>query len=72
MIKHSNLRSFAQIVMLGLALAFVATLLWPELLQRGGPAVEIRQSASEAAHADGPSSYATAVEKAVQFLVLAK
>ena len=69
MIKRSNLRSFAQIIVLGLALAFVATLLWPELLQRGGPAVEIRQSAPAAAHAGGPSSYATAVEKAAPAVV---
>ena len=69
MIKRSNLRSFAQIIVLGLALAFVATLLWPELLQRGGPAVEIHQSAPEAARAGGPSSYATAVEKAAPAVV---
>ena len=69
MIKRSNLRSFAQIIVLGLALAFVATLLWPELLQRGGPAVEIHQSAPAAAHAGGPSSYATAVEKAAPAVV---
>src|SRR3989338_5074729 len=68
MIKRSNLRSFAKIVVLGLALAFVATLLWPELLQRGGPAVEIRQSVP-AASAGGPSSYATAVEKAAPAVV---
>ena len=68
MIKRSNLRSFAQIIVLGLALAFVATLLWPELLQRGGPAVEIRQSAPAAA-GGGPSSYATAVEKAAPAVV---
>ncbi len=69
MIKRSNLHSFTRIVVLGLALAFVATLLWPELLQRGGPAVEIRQTAPEAARADGPSSYAAAVEKAAPAVV---
>ncbi len=68
MIKRSNLRSFGQIVVLGLALAFVATLLWPELLQRG-PAVEIRQSAPAATGAGGPASYAAAVEQAAPAVV---
>ena len=61
-----------QAAVLGLALAFVLTWIWPDLLRREGPPVEIRQTAREAtAHppAGGPVSYAAAVEKAAPAVV---
>jgi len=60
-----------QAVILGLALAFIATYLWPNLVNREAPTVEIRQSAPELAKrpASGPYSYATAVEKAAAAVV---
>jgi len=53
-------------IVLGLALAFVATYLWPELIKRQGPAVEIRQTPAETSKpaGSGPYSYAVAVDKA--------
>ena len=66
-----SLRRLARVVVLGMALAFVAALLWPELLQREGPSVEIRQSAPEAAprQAAGSYSYSAAVEAAAPAVV---
>ncbi len=69
-IKHPAWRTVAQVIVVGLALAFVAILLWPGLLQREGPPVEIRQSGSEApARGTGPYSYSAAVEKAAPAVV---
>ncbi|MGE5241408.1 MAG: trypsin-like peptidase domain-containing protein, partial [Bacteroidota bacterium] len=60
-----------QAVILGLAIAFVATYLWPNLVSREAPTVEIRQSAPELAKhpASGPYSYSAAVEKAAAAVV---
>ncbi len=70
LIKRSPLRNFVRIVVVGLALAFVAALLWPELLQREGPSVEIRQSAAESPRqVAGPYSYSAAVETAAPAVV---
>src|SRR3989338_1338736 len=69
MIKRVQFRWIAQVLVLGLALAFVVTLLWPELLRREGPAVEIRQTAPETPRAAGPYSYSSAVEKAAPAVV---
>jgi Do/DeqQ family serine protease len=70
-IKRSSLYGFVRIVVIGLALAFVAVLLWPGLLQREGPSVEIRQSPLEDAPraGAGPSSYSAAVEAAAPAVV---
>ena len=56
----------AQAIVLGLALAFVVTYFWPELARREAPAVEIRQTPPGAVKrsANGPSSYALAVDRA--------
>jgi Do/DeqQ family serine protease len=69
MIKHAQFRWIARVVVLGLAIAFVVTLLWPGLLRREGPAVEIRQTAPDTPHAAGPYSYSAAVEKAAPAVV---
>ncbi len=47
-------------------MAFVATYLWPELIKREGPAVEIRQTPAETTKqaGSGTYSYALAVDKA--------
>ncbi len=68
-IKRPAWRAITQVVVVGLALAFIATLLWPGLLQKG-TAVEIRQSAAEAPSLGaGPYSYSAAVEKAAPAVV---
>ena len=56
----------SQAIVLGLALAFVAAYLWPELIKREGAAVEIRQTPAETGKraGSGPYSYAVAVDKA--------
>jgi Do/DeqQ family serine protease len=56
----------ARAVTLGLALAFVLVIVWPELRQNNRPSVEIRetQPASAPVLAVGPGSYAAAVAKA--------
>jgi serine protease DegS len=61
----------AQAIVAGLALAFVLTLLWPELLHREGPPVEIRQASPDAFRrpGQGPYSYAAAVERAAPAVV---
>jgi len=69
MIKHAQFRWIARVVVLGLAIAFVVTLLWPGLLRREGPVVEIRQTAPDTPHATGPYSYSAAVEKAAPAVV---
>jgi len=55
-----------QAIVLGLAMAFVATYLWPEFIKREGPAVEIRQTPAETTKQTGSGtySYALAVDKA--------
>ena len=60
-----------QALVLGLAIAFIVTYLWPSLVSREAPTVEIRQSAPVLAKrpASGPYSYATAVEKAAAAVV---
>ncbi len=63
------LRSFAQIFVLGLAMAFVAVLIWPELLPQR-QAVEIRQVEGPARRPVAAShSYAPAVEKSATAVV---
>jgi Do/DeqQ family serine protease len=61
----------SQAIVLGLALAFVVAYLWPELIKREGPAVEIRQTPAETSKqaGSGPYSYAQAVEKATPAVV---
>jgi len=60
-----------QALVLGLAIAFIVTYLWPSLVSREAPTVELRQSAPVLAKrpASGPYSYATAVEKAAAAVV---
>jgi len=60
-----------QAIVLGLAIAFLVTYLWPEIARHEVPTVEIRQSAPAAVNrpANGPSSYAAAVDKASSAVV---
>ncbi|UCH52225.1 MAG: Do family serine endopeptidase [Pseudomonadota bacterium] len=68
-------RFVIQAVILGLAIAFVLTLIWPQLRQAPtdtAPVVSIRESAPESAPlplTSGPVSYAAAVEKAAPAVV---
>ncbi len=70
-----NLRTVkfaAQILVAGLALAFIIVMIWPEILQRSPKqSVEIRQATPLAATAgmSGPVSYSAAVEKAAPAVV---
>ena len=61
----------AQAIVLGLAIAFLVTYFWPEIARREIPTVEIRQTAPAAVKrpANGPSSYAAAVDKASSAVV---
>ena len=61
----------AQAIVLGLAIAFLVTYFWPEIARREVPTVEIRQAAPAAVKrpANGPSSYAAAVDKASSAVV---
>ncbi|MDO8597425.1 MAG: Do family serine endopeptidase [Sulfuricaulis sp.] len=61
----------AQAIVLGLAIAFLVTYFWPEIARREVPTVEIRQTAPAAVKrpANGPSSYAAAVDKASSAVV---
>jgi serine protease DegS len=61
----------AQMITLGLALAFVLTLFWPGLIQRDQPAIEIRETASGPVitGGSGPVSYADAVLRAAPAVV---
>ena len=56
----------AQAIVLGLAIAFLVTYFWPEIARREVPTVEIRQTVPVVVKrpANGPSSYAAAVDKA--------
>lgn len=69
-----NLRSWKFIVqtaIVGLALAFILTSLWPDLFRPASRTVEIRQSVSAIPLSDrtGPVSYAAAVERAAPAVV---
>jgi len=61
----------AQAIVLGLAIAFLVTYFWPEIARREVSTVEIRQTApaAEKRPANGPSSYAAAVDKASSAVV---
>jgi len=61
----------AQAIVLGLAIAFLVTYLWPEIARRESPTVEIHQAAPGAVKrpANGPASYAAAVDKASSAVV---
>ncbi len=61
----------AQTVILGLAIAFLLLIIWPEMLPRESPTVEIRQiqPAAPIRPSMGPVSYAAAVEKATPAVV---
>jgi len=61
----------AQAIVLGLAIAFLVTYFWPEIARREVPTVELRQTAPAAVKrpANGPSSYAAAVDKASSAVV---
>ncbi len=61
----------AQAIILGLAIAFLLLIIWPDILPRESPTVEIRQIQSAASpHLGmGPVSYAAAVEKATPAVV---
>ena len=61
----------AQAIVLGLAIAFLVTYFWPEIARHEGPTVEIHQAAPAAVKrpANGPSSYAAAVDKASSAVV---
>jgi serine protease DegS len=61
----------AQAIVLGLAIAFLVTYFWPEIARREVPTVEIRQTTPAAVNrpANGPSSYAAAVDKASSAVV---
>ena len=61
----------ARAIVLGLAIAFLVTYFWPEIARREAPTVEIRQTAPAAVKrpANGPSSYAAAVDKASSAVV---
>ncbi len=57
----------AQAVALGLGLAFIVMVFWPEVIPR--PTVEIRETFAPAPRLTGPVSYAAAVEKAAPTVV---
>ena len=61
----------AQMITLGLAIAFILTVFWPGLIQQVQPTIEIRESnpATGNARTSGPVSYASAVEKAAPAVV---
>jgi serine protease DegS len=64
---QKNLSYIAQAVVLGLAIAFIVTYLWPEIARHETPAVDVRQTPAPlpANHpASGPYSYSAAVDRA--------
>ena len=67
------LKYIGQAIILGLAIAFVLSLLWPQLWRTRAPSVEIRETAlplePTATRTDGPRSYAAAVERAAPAVV---
>src|SRR3990172_10750444 len=68
---HPVLSYLARAIVLGLAVAFLVTYFWPEIARREIPTVEIRQTAPAAVTrpANGPPSYAAAVDKASSAVV---
>ncbi len=68
---HRYLVFLAQMITLGLAIAFVLTVFWPGLIQRAPqPAIAIHETAPTAAIPNrGPVSYTVAVEKAAPAVV---
>ena len=68
---HRYIVFLAQMITLGLAIAFVVTVFWPGLVQRTPqPTISIRETAPTAAVSNkGPVSYAMAVEKAAPAVV---
>lgn len=68
----STARFVLQAVIVGLAAAFVLTLIWPSLRQprtNTAPVVSIREFAQQPAPAAGPVSYAAAVDRAAPAVV---
>ena len=67
------LKYIGQAIILGLAIAFVLSLLLPQLWRTRAPSVEIRETAlplePTATRTDGPRSYAAAVERAAPAVV---
>jgi len=64
---QKNLSYIAQAIVLGLAIAFIVTYLWPELVRRETPAEDLQATpvSLPAKHpASGPYSYSTAVDRA--------
>src|SRR3970040_382665 len=64
---QKNLSYIAQAVVLGLAIAFIVTYLWPEIARHETPAVDVRPTPAPlpAKHpASGPYSYSAAVDRA--------
>jgi Do/DeqQ family serine protease len=64
---RNALSYLSQVIVLGLAMAFIVTYFWPEVARRDAPTVEIRQAPPEAAKhaaAYSSSSYALAVDRA--------
>jgi Do/DeqQ family serine protease len=64
-LRH-NVSYLARAIILGLAIAFVATYFWPELAKREAATVEIHQTTADVTKrpSGGPYSYALAVDKA--------
>ena len=73
--RRTTLIYIGQAVILGLAIAFVVTILWPSVTGRppAPAAVEIKQTAptgtARPARGEGPVSYAAAVESAAPAVV---
>lgn len=64
---RKNLSYIVQAIILGLAIAFIVTYLWPGILRRVTPNVEVRQIQAplpEKHSASGPYSYSAAVDRA--------
>ena len=71
MIPRHILSYLVQAIILGLAIAFVVMYFWPQFAGQEATTVEIRQAAPEATQrpANGPYSYAQAVDKAANAVV---
>jgi Do/DeqQ family serine protease len=70
---NAMLRYLFQTALLGLALAFLLVVIWPDLLRPTGAPVEVREAPADTGFAlrapSGPVSYAAAVEKAAPAVV---
>jgi Do/DeqQ family serine protease len=70
---NAILRYLLQAIILGLALAFLLVVIWPDLLRPTGAPVEVREAPADSVFvpraAVGPVSYASAVEKAAPTVV---